>query len=353
MASDWRRSLCSRAKLRCTLAVFVLGASAVRAQAVSEGIAAAYLLRPVGARALGLAGSYTAVANDPMGLFTNAAASAWLPPQPMVSLSVSLLGLGRTYSSAAYAQAIGGGFGIGVGIQGFAAGSFIARNWYGDAIGNYTPYDVAATLAGSFRWEFFSAGIAAKYLWSGLAGAGLSAQGIAADIGALFHVAELFSVGAALRNLGASLRWAHHWDRLPVSVAVGIATEIGLAPSIHRERLPATGEEYFVRLPSPYYVLLTAELQYVHNTPRPAISVAAEVAPLPGVALRGGAVLFGDELGRARWFPTQRLGGGLAIQVPEGANLPFRLQLDYALTYEYASPSRLAHTVGVTTQLAP
>lgn len=352
MAFDWHRSLCCRAKLGCA-GILLLGSTlALRAQAVSEGVAAAYLLRPVGARSLGLAGSYTAVANEPMGIFANAAAGAWLPPQPTVSLAVSLLGLGRTYSSAAYAQAVGKGLGIGVGIQSFSAGSFIARNWYGEALGNYTPYELAATLAGSFRWEFFSVGMAAKYLWSGVAGAGLTAQGIAADVGTLFHVADLLSVGASLRNLGGFLQWAHHRDRLPVSMAIGIATELGLAPPVQRGRLPVTGQEYLVRLPSPHYVLLAAELQYVQDAPRPSVSVAVEVAPFPGVALRGGAILFGNELGRARWLPRQRLGGGIAIQLPEALDAPFHLQLDYALTYEYASPSRLAHTIGVTTQLA-
>lgn len=329
----------------------MLGSPSLLAQALSEGTAAGYLQRPVGARSLGLVGSYTAVANEPMGLFANPSISAWFMPKPAFGLSISLLGLGRTYTSFAYAQAIGNGFGIGAGVQSFSAGSFIARDLNGEPLGEHTPHDLAISLSGSFRWNFLSVGVTGKYLWSGLVGAGISASGAAADIGALFHVADLFSFGVTARNLGAFLQWENHRAPLPLAISAGVATEVHFAPRISRRRSPITGEEYVVRLPSERYLLLALELRYGQTTRRPSLCAAAEVIPLPGFALRGGAIIFGDELGRARWFPIDRIGGGISVQLPMIGALPIGLQMDYALTHEYTSPSRLAHTVGLTVQL--
>jgi hypothetical protein len=275
-----------------------------------------------------------------------------LPAQPTFGLSLALLGLGRTHGGFAYAQRVGR-FGIAAGIQSFSGGSFTGRNVRGDPIGTYVPQDIAVVLGGAVRWEFFSVGIAGKYLWSGLLGGGLSGTGAALDVGALFHVADLFSVGASLSNIGGFMVWEGNREVVPPMFAVGVATEIGLAPPMVRERNPLTGEESVRWLPASRYLLLSVETRYRLGAARPSVVCAAELAPLPGAALRGGVTLFGDETGRAGWLLRQRLGGGIAVQLPQPLELPIALQLDYALTYEYSAPSSLAHTLGLTAQLLP
>ncbi|MCS6966799.1 MAG: hypothetical protein NZ473_08610, partial [Candidatus Kapabacteria bacterium] len=153
--------------------------------------------------------------------------------------------------------------------------------------------------------------------------------------------------------LGGFLSWGERREGIPATFTLGIATEIGIAPPLRRERIPATGEERTTWLPSPQYVLLSTEVRYTQGLARPTVLLAAEIAPLGGIALRGGTTVFGDELGQARWFPLQRLGGGLAVQLPHTLQLPIYLQADYAISYEYSSPTRLAHTVSLTAQLAP
>lgn len=326
----------------------------LQAQPLSEGSPVGYFQRPLGARAVGLAGAYSAVANEPLGLFANPATAAWLPPVPSFGLSLSVLGLGRIHGGFAYAQALGTtGFGLGTGIQHFSAGSFTARNSRGEALGSYTPQNVALLLAGSYRWEFFSIGLAGKYLWSGLSGAGISGAGGAADLGALFHIADRFTLGVALSNLGGFLKWEGHREAIPLTVSLGVATELWFSPSARRERDPVTGEERLLWLPPSRYVLLSAECRYSTGTVRPSLVLGLEAAPLAGIALRGGMTAFGDDLGHARWLLPQRAAGGISAQLPETIALPFRLQLDYAVAYEYSSPSRLLQSLGLTAQLLP
>ncbi len=98
---------------------------------------------------------------------------------------------------------------------------------------------------------------------------------------------------------------------------------------------------------------MSAELRYTTGTPRPALLLGLELVPLSGVALRAGTTVFGDVLGRAHWFSLQRTGGGVSVQLPDAVALPLRLQLDYAVTYEYSSPWQLLHSLGLTAQLLP
>ncbi|MEN3026855.1 MAG: hypothetical protein ABDH31_03985, partial [Chlorobiota bacterium] len=66
-----------------------------------------------------------------------------------------------------------------------------------------------------------------------------------------------------------------------------------------------------------------------------------------------GLTLVGDDAGRVRWFALSQLGGGIGIQMPPLHGFPFYLQLDYALSYDYSSPSRLMHSIGLIAELAP
>lgn len=51
-------------------------------QQSSTNFGTAYLQLPVGARAVGLAGAYTAIANEPIALFYNPAGLAFFPNRP-------------------------------------------------------------------------------------------------------------------------------------------------------------------------------------------------------------------------------------------------------------------------------
>ncbi|MCS7177466.1 MAG: PorV/PorQ family protein [Candidatus Kapabacteria bacterium] len=294
----------------------LLIASAGWAQPLTEGVALSSLQRPAGARALGLAGVYTAIANEPSGCFANPAASAWLSERPQAAISVSLLGIGRVYSSLAYAQSISQIVGVSAGLRSFSGGSFTARTSRGEPLGSYVPQDYALALGGAFRWDFFSVGVLGKYLWSGLLGGGIAGNGFAADLGALFQVSNAVSIGAALSNLGGFIAWQGHRESLPLSIAVGVATELQLAPSTRRERHPITGEETVVWIPSPQYLLISTEARYTQGIARPSLLVAVEVAPLSGFSLRTGLTIVGDDAGRVRWFALSQLGGGIGIQMP-------------------------------------
>jgi hypothetical protein len=348
MDSGWHRS-----SWWLTEVVLLLGwLTAVQAQPLMPATAGASLQRPVGARPIGLGGTYVAIANEPSGIFANPAPIAWLPPQAQLSATVSALGLGRTSAALAYAQAVSPGIGIGVGVLRFGAGELRLRTAEGIPAGTATAQDVALTLCGALGWEFLSTGLAAKYLWSGLSGTDISASGFAFDLGASARVAELLSLGVAVCNLGGRLHWASGWENLPYTVHVGIATEFNFGVPERAERSPVTGELSPQRLISAEYVLLGIELQYVQGAARPMLLLGIEAVPIAGLAVRAGTSLFADSEGHARWLPGHHSAAGISVQLPPLEAVPLRLQLDYSLSAEPTSPSRIAHTASLTASIA-
>lgn len=71
------------------------------AQQSGGGNAGSWTARDFTARTLGLAGAFTAIADDPNAIYYNPAGLSNLPDVPTIISSVGLLGLGRTSSTFA------------------------------------------------------------------------------------------------------------------------------------------------------------------------------------------------------------------------------------------------------------
>lgn len=333
--------------LQCT-AIITLVSSLSYSQQTSTNLTEAYLQLPVGARAIGLAGAYTAIANEPIGLFYNPAGIAFLPNKPQVSMMVSPQEFGRVHSAFAYGQSIDEHFGVGAGLIHFWNGSFIERDVLGTPLRELTSEQYAVALGGTWRNGAFSVGAIGKYLLNTLRGTGSKGTSFTFDLGAKADIEDLFSVGIAAQNLVGAMSWNNTSvsERLPYSIRAGIATEISLEKETYTIRKNVRGEEQTIELPSDSYIALSLDgiiTQYDHT---PLVTLGAEYAPLRLFTIRGGMAVLGEKDGETKAFPFTRWGGGVSI-APVFNNMPFKFQIDYSIANDAIAQSGIEHYISL------
>lgn len=238
------------------LALALLGAAGA-ARADNAGTTGAPVLQvPLGARALGMGGAFTAVATDasalqynPAGLarlnahetdFTYIAGAgestlqhlAYAGPTPLTGIS----GNGYTTVAASLLLSQSGTIeykklnsdGSLGGSQSLSAGSdMVLTGGYAERVG-MTPIELKD---GSYNIDHFI-GVGGKYLKSTLAET-YHATSFAADVGYLAHSPETgWTIGISALNLGGKLRYLEQADPLPATVRAGAAWQGGV-PSVH------------------------------------------------------------------------------------------------------------------------
>ncbi len=230
--------------------------------------APASLLIPMGSRALGMGGAFTAVASDPSALHYNPAGLARLNAHEVSAAFLS----GQADNSLQYVAYGGPLPWPGISGSGFssAGGSFlnsrsgtieiaetaadgtlkrtdrisagydiIATLGYAERVGN-TPFDMPGRAIDVNHY----AGIAGKAIHSSLVEK-YTATAVAGDAGYLVHSPELgVSLGLAASNLGTRLRYIDQSDPLPVVIRLGSAYQMG-ARTTHDLTLAGDGEFLF------------------------------------------------------------------------------------------------------------
>ena len=319
----------------------------VISQSYGGGYSSSYLQRNVGARAIGMAGAYTAVVNEPAAIFYNPAGIGYLDEIPLVNSSISLLGLGRVNSSLAWAQELSPTFGLGASFNSFYGGSFTARDVKGNPLGTMDDFQYSLSVAGSYKIEFMSMGATLKYLGSSLGSSSLSASGVSLDLGTKFDVYDLFSFGMSIQNVSGMMFWnndASTRDDIPYTIRTGIAFEYGLNDEEFTTRSTITGEEEYIYIPATRYILFAADLIFNQYVDSPDFVIGTEISPHELIALRGGLSIYGEKIGEPQFFPMNYWGGGISIR-PDLKDLPFKMNIDYSIANEYLLNNGIAHHI--------
>lgn len=318
------------------------------AQSSSGGYSEAWLSRNIGARPIAMGGVYSAIVNEPSGIFYNPAGAAFMPNAPTFNTSISTIGLGRTLASLAWAQEILPQFGVGAGINSMYSSSFTGRNVMGDPTRDLNNNQISATLVASYRLESFSMGAAVKYINNSLNGANISASGVAFDLGVKLNVLDLFSFGMAMNNFGGSMKWntlSNVSEEIPFTFRAGIATEFGINDETIVTRTSITGEEESVYIPPSRYFLVGLDAVMNQFDKTPSLIIGTEVVPHELIAVRGGVSIYGDSNGEAQFLPMNYWGAGLSIRPP--LDLDFNIHIDYSISNEFLVVGNISHHVSV------
>lgn len=315
------------------------------AQTAGGGYTDAYLLRDVGARAIGMGGAFTAVSNDPSTVFYNPAGLSDLPDYPVINSMFSILEHKRTHSALCWGQAISENIGLGFGINSFTSGSFISRDVKGTHIKHISVFDYSISASASYKLEFASMGITAKYLANTLQGMDYSSSGMAFDIGSKFNILDLFSFGLVVQNVGGFSSWntkTEESNYLPIIIRTGFAFEFALNENEYNTRSTVTGEEETMLLPASRFIVVDLDAKFVQYETSPSISLGVEIIPHEVIGFRGGIDLYGNDMGKGMLFPMNNWGAGVSIR-PLIEDLPFLAHIDYSVGADYLSLSKVAH----------
>lgn len=279
-------------------AVLVLALPAAAAAQES----AAFLKIGVGARAVGMGGAFTAVADDVNAIAWNPAGLAAVESrglglthtQHIAGTRFNFLGLVQPTRWGTFAAAG----------RHLSQGSMDGRDAQGRPTGSFRAADGAVELAYGLRiFPGALLGCGVKYISSKIAEA--SARSYAVDLGTLYELAPLGPgvprLGLAVLNIGPGMRFLEERTPLPLTLAVGLG----------------------YRLP----VGLTLALDYRHraNGDASEVSVGTEYLVLPVFAVRAG---YGSGKGLSGGTGVSRLtglAGGFGLRI-------HGYHLDYSIT---------------------
>lgn len=190
------------------------------------GQAARYLRIGVGARALGMGGAFTAVADDASACYWNPAGLVQLKNKEVQAM-YSMLSVDRKYNFLNYAQPMKDDRCFGISVIDFGVGDIRGKDKSKADTGMFDNQENAliVSYAGNMENGLLLGGNL-KYITQSMnpSEGKQSAGGISMDMGMLWKAKPDMSVGLLLQDVGGSLNWdTGHKDRLPVVIKAGTA----------------------------------------------------------------------------------------------------------------------------------
>jgi len=185
-----------------------------------------FLNLPVGARAIGMGGAYTAISEEASGIYWNPAGLVQIPKLSVTFMRADYIA-DINYQYIAYAQRLTNDSTIGASFFVTDIGSLDERDIYGTKTGQFTPKDQVislsyskAILEFSDKEKDVSVGITAKYIKSKIV---KKDNSFAGDIGVMtYNFTTLpYRLGVMLTNFGQGLRYDKESNALPMTLRLG------------------------------------------------------------------------------------------------------------------------------------
>jgi len=182
-----------------------------------------FLAIPVGARPVGMGSAFTALANDPSGLYWNPAGGV-NDALREVSLEYNhyMVGVKRGY--VGYLHPLGNRSSLGIDINHLSVGEMTKTDRAGDEIGTFSPLCMAASVAYSrimMDEPVVMVGGALKGIYESIDE--YSSSGVAVDLGALYMPGPGgLTLGFCAQNIGTQItKFKEEEESLPLNLAMG------------------------------------------------------------------------------------------------------------------------------------
>lgn len=208
------------------LLLAALGAEAASFGSSAVGTTAAgFLDLGAGARAIGMGGAYSSVADEASALYWNPAAMTQVQNRSATLMHAAYIA-SSFYDYGSYVQNTQKYGAFGVGLQYFSFGSVNETDANFNPIGTVTPYDLAASVGYAYKFEDgFALGLAGKYIQSKLAD---TAHTEAADFGILSprFIDDRLRLAVMAQNVGGTLKYDQVKESLPMAFKAGASFRI-------------------------------------------------------------------------------------------------------------------------------
>ena len=202
---------------------------------------ASFLKIGVGARALGMGGAFTAIADDAAAIAWNPAGLAGLRQREIGFMHAEMVE-NTHFDYFGLAQPARGGT-FGVGVRHLSQGTIQGRDSSGRPTDGYSASDTAVDLSYGFKSsERLRLGGGVKIIHSTIAEA--SAQSLALDLGSVYECSYFGPgvprLGLAVQNIGPGMKFLDERSPLPLTVASGVGYRLpsGLTVAVDYRHRP-------------------------------------------------------------------------------------------------------------------
>ena len=216
-----------RLQLAAAFILAALAAGNARAQSAAGADAFDFLRLDANARAVGLGGAYTALANDSNALLYNPAGLGRLRSSEATLMhNQYALGVAQQYIGVALKNGIGAQFN-------YATLGDVPRTTISQPAGSGSKLNVSDTSLGVGYGRALTPDLAIggglKYISESLGDA--TANGYALDLGVLLRVQDVkgLTLGGSLLNLGPAVKFASNKEKLPTTIRLGSAYALRLS----------------------------------------------------------------------------------------------------------------------------
>ncbi len=200
-------------------------AAELSAQEGLGGVPGSYLFMGVGARALGLGGAFSAIADDATATYWNPAGLAAANPFQLSFMhAVLFLDTSFDFFAASVPTKSVGNFGAA--FMALSSGGFEQRNVLNEVVGEFSTRDMAFLLSWSTELSRrFSVGVTYKLVNQSILSQSGTGHGI--DLGLKSHLSDYLSAGLVLRNIvRPKVTSGESTQEFPTQIGAGISAVV-------------------------------------------------------------------------------------------------------------------------------